>query len=339
MSGKFVRRNRRRSRVSILVSGSATLLAFSAFAFLDVGPAAASGISIVFTAEPPASTLAGSPLSIAVSIQNDGETVTSGAGSKDAITIGSSCSLSQSSSLTETAAAGIATFPSVTIDTGPSCTLIATDLTMPDKGLVAVSSSTDISAGPPSHLAFTLWPSPAEATGGTAVAPLTVAVEDAYDNVDTSGAGSSDVINITSPCALSGTTTLSADSGVATYSNVVPSVSGACPMIATDSSRSITSVSSAIRSLPIPPLPLKVIRVSRAAVLGKASTLIVVGSGFYGRPRVLTDAASLKALVTRDTGTLLTVVVTAGSAARRGLHIFTIVLPDGNRISIHINVI
>jgi hypothetical protein len=84
---------------------------------------------------------------------------------------------------------------------------------------------------------------------------------------------------------------------------------------------------------------LKVKRVSRAAIIGKATTLTIVGSGFYGRPRILTDAASLKALVTRDTGTSLTVVVTARSTASRGIHAFTILLPNGKRITVKVNVI
>jgi hypothetical protein len=88
----------------------------------------------------------------------------------------------------------------------------------------------------------------------------------------------------------------------------------------------------------MPPAPLKVTRVSRAAVVGKATALTIVGSGFYGRPRILTDAPSVKALVTRDTGTLLTVVVSARSTARRGIHAFTIVLPNGKRITVKVNV-
>jgi hypothetical protein len=338
MSDISVRRSRWRNLRSILVSVAVTLFIPIGFAFLDARPAGASEIGIVFTGEPPASAVAGSSMSVVVSIQNDYQTVTSGPGSTDDITIGSSCALSQSSSLTETAVKGVATFPSVTIDTGPSCTVIATDTTAPDEGLIAVSSSTALSPGPPSHLAFTVWPSPGEVTAGTAAAPFVVTVEDAYGNVETNGAGSSDVINITSPCALSGTVTLTADSGTATFRNVVPSVSGACPLTASDGTRSILAASSAITSPPIAPAPLRVIRVSRAAKIGKVTTLYIVGRGFYGRPRVLTDARSIKALVTRDTGNLLTVVVTAKSTTSRGIHVFTITLPNGKRTSVRVNV-
>jgi hypothetical protein len=336
MSRIPVKRAGRYIRASIAV-----LVSVSAFSvtLLDAGTAMASGIGITFTGEPPASAVAGLPVTVAVSIQNDGQTITSGAGSKDVVTIGSSCALSQSSSLTETAAGGIAHFPSVTIETGSSCTLVATDTTTPHNGVIAVSSAIVVSPGPPSHLAFTVWPSPGEATAGTAVAPFTVAVEDVYDNVETTGVGSSDVITITSPCALSGTTTLSADSGIATFTDVVPSVSGACPLVATDGTRAIAAVSSAVLSLPLPSTPLKVVRVSRSVTVGTATTIAIVGRGFYGRPRVLTDATNITALVTQDKRTVLTVVVTAQSSARRGIHIFTIVLLNGKRTSVHVTVV
>lgn len=341
MSHMRVRRSGRNIRGPIVVLGVIALSVFGGLAPLDVRTAAASGIGIAFTAEPPASAVAGSPLagSVVVSIQNDGTTITSGTGSTDTITIGSSCAFSPSSSLSETATAGIATFPSVTIDTGPSCALTATDTTTPDDGLTAVSSPVVISAGLPSHLAFTVAPPPTEVTAGTALAPFTVSVEDEYDNVNAIGVDSSDVIDITSPCALTGTTTLSAESGAATFADVVPTVSGACPLTAIDATRSIADASTAIVSPTLPPAPLKATRVTRAVVVGKATELVIFGSGFFGRPRVIADTAGVKALVTRDTGKVLKVVVTVRSTARRGIHILTIVLPNGKRTSAHFNVI
>jgi hypothetical protein len=103
---------------------------------------------------------------------------------------------------------------------------------------------------------------------------------------------------------------------------------------ATGSPASTTTTTTSVVSPVIPPPPLKATHVSRPAVLGRTIKLIISGTGFYGRPRILTGTASITALVLRDTGTSVTVRVRADLISRRGTHLFTIVLLDGKRTEI-----
>lgn len=102
----------------------------------------------------------------------------------------------------------------------------------------------------------------------------------------------------------------------------------------TGSPASTTTTFTPVVSPVIPPPPLKATRVSRPAVLGRTSELIISGTGFYGRPRILTGSASITALVIRDTGTSLTVRVRTELISQKGTHLFTIVLLNGKRTDI-----
>jgi hypothetical protein len=65
------------------------------------------------------------------------------------------------------------------------------------------------------------------------------------------------------------------------------------------------------------------------AVVGKTKTLTIGGSGFYGRPRITSNEVGTRAVVSRDTGKLLTVRVTVRAGSRTGWHTFTIRLANG----------
>jgi hypothetical protein len=100
------------------------------------------------------------------------------------------------------------------------------------------------------------------------------------------------------------------------------------------SSTSTTTTSVPVVSPVMAPPPLKATHVSRPAAQGRTVNLIISGTGFYGRPRILTGTASITALVIRDTGTSLIVRVRAESMSQGGSHLFTIVLLDGKRTEI-----
>jgi len=123
-----------------------------------------------------------------------------------------------SGTTTVVAAAGVATFSNLSIDkAGTGYTLSATSTPLTG----ATSAAFTISPAAASKLAFTVQPT--NTVAGVAVAPaVQVTVRDAFDNTVT---GSSATITLaigTNPGggALSGTTTLAAVSGVATFSNL-----------------------------------------------------------------------------------------------------------------------
>ncbi|MHB1906526.1 MAG: hypothetical protein ACYCRG_06450 [Acidimicrobiales bacterium] len=143
--------------------------------------------------------------------------------------------------------AGTATFTNVVVQSTGSCTLVASDLT---SSLIASSTSTAIlvAAGAPTHVAFT---TPPPTTFGSLTTPLTafkVSVEDVYGNVTATSLGSTDNIQITSTnCTLTGTTTVAAVAGVATFSAVTITTPGACVLTATDLSRPMTTAQASVQ--------------------------------------------------------------------------------------------
>ena len=365
-----------------------------------------------FTTEPAATATAGTVLpSFAVSIEeSNGIPITTGLGSTDVVTLSSTCALTGTT--TAAALAGVATFNLVTIKTGASCTLVATDSTR--TLTTGTSSAIAVAAGAATQVAFTTAPPAAVTTASTVLTTFKVSVEDVNSNVVTSGTGATDTITITSPCALGGTVTAGAVAGVATFSALTVNVTGACVLTATDSARSLTvatatttvgtpqaalvltsvkgtvgnslhlattggtgtgalsytvaagssagctvsgtslsakragtclvtatkagsttyiSVSSAATRVTFI-LPFKVTRVAGAIYAGRTQTVTLVGSGFSGRPRIIANVGGLSAKVTRDTGRTLRVLVTVSPAAKKGVHIMTVILSNNKRTSV-----
>ncbi len=89
---------------------------------------------------------------------------------------------------------------------------------------------------------------------------------------------------------------------------------------------------------PTPPPPVvKVLMVSGVhgtILTGRTVTIIITGTGFYGQPRIISNAAGTTARVTGDTGTRLTVRVTV-RGNRRGVHTFTIILANGKSVRVN----
>lgn len=65
------------------------------------------------------------------------------------------------------------------------------------------------------------------------------------------------------------------------------------------------------------------------AVVGRTATLTISGAGFYGQPRITSNEAGTRAVVSHDNGKLLTVRVTVKAGSRTGEHTFTIRLANG----------
>jgi hypothetical protein len=67
-----------------------------------------------------------------------------------------------------------------------------------------------------------------------------------------------------------------------------------------------------------------------SAVVGKTVTLTISGTGFSGQPKITSSAAGVKAVVSHDTGKLLTVKVTVAATGKAGEHTFTVRLSNGS---------
>ena len=368
-----------------------------------------------FTIEPPTSASAGTVLpafTVAVKESNGVVDVTAPYAT-DTISLVSACTLTGTTSVQ--AIGGTATFSAVSIKTGSSCQLVATDTSR--TLATATSTVVALTAGAATQVVFTTAPPATETTAGTILAAFKVSVEDVNGNVVTSGLGSADLITITSPCTLGGTTTASALSGVATFSLLSIGVTGACVLTATDSSRTATvathttSVGTPQPTLTIGTLkgvvgkplnlatsggsgtgavtytlaagssagctltgsslkaartgtcvvtatkagdttyiagssaaatvsfvvPFKVVRVAGVIMVGRTRTVTLVGSGFYGRPRIISNVRGLTARVARDTGTHLVVVVSVKPGASLGIRVLVVILGNGKRSAVRFN--
>ena len=71
------------------------------------------------------------------------------------------------------------------------------------------------------------------------------------------------------------------------------------------------------------------------AVVGRTVTITISGGGFYGQPRLTSTAAGTRAVVSHDSGSLLTVRVTVTSVRARGWHTFTITLSNGKSAKVN----
>ncbi len=78
-------------------------------------------------------------------------------------------------------------------------------------------------------------------------------------------------------------------------------------------------------------------RVSAPVWTGQTVTTKIIGTGFYGRPRILTSAAGTKIVLLRDTGRVITIRVSVKRSTRRGEHTFTLIFARGQRTSLHYN--
>ena len=202
-----------------LTASATGLTAATSSAFnITAGPAA----KLVFTVQP-GNVAAGAAITPAVQVtvqDAQGNTVTT-ATTGITVAIGTNpASGTLAGTKTVAAASGVATFSTLSLNaagTGYTLTASATGLT----GTTSTAFNISVSVGPAAKLVFTVQPS--NAVAGAAITPaVRVAVQDAQGNTVTTA-----IINITvaigtNPASgtLSGTTTVAAVSGVATFSTL-----------------------------------------------------------------------------------------------------------------------
>lgn len=273
--------------------------------------------AVAFTTQPQSTATAGTLLpTFAVSVEaGNGVVLTSGTGSTDSIVLTSTCKLAGGTSVA--AVAGVATFEDVTIESTGTCQLVASDGTR--SLATATSSAIVVAPGSATHLVFTTAPPATQESTTTALTTFKVSIEDVYDNVVNSGTESTDFIAITSTCSLSGTTTVAASAGVATFSAVTITSTGSCVLTATDISRTVATVTANV-TVGAPQATLSV--TSKSGVVGTALTLSTSGgSGTGAVTYTVTNGTATGCAVSGDTLTaksIGTCLVTATKAASAG---------------------
>ncbi len=204
---------------TLVVNGASIATSATSSAFtISAGPATA----LTITTQPTNAQAGGTigPAVVVTVIDQFGNTASGFAGTVAvAITAGTGTAGAVLSGTTSvTAAAGLATFSTLKINkTGAGYTLTATAT-----GLVSVASTAfNISPGPTTQLVFTTQPSNV-AAGGAITPAVVVTAQDAQGNTTTAFVGAVTVAIGTNPATgvLSGTKTVNAVAGVATFSTL-----------------------------------------------------------------------------------------------------------------------
>ncbi|HET9709845.1 MAG TPA: invasin domain 3-containing protein, partial [Gemmatimonadales bacterium] len=206
-----------------LMASSGALTQGTSLGFaITVGPAA----KLAFAVQP-SNAAAGAAITpaVQVAVQDAGGNLVATATNNITITLGANPGGGTlAGTLTASASGGVAQFSSLNIDkTGTGYTLQATAAGL----TTAVSTPFTITSGTADHLAFIVQP--ATAVAGVSIAPaIQVAVEDAIGNRVTSATTSVTLAILDNPNGgvLSGTATVAAVSGVATFSNLSINKSG-----------------------------------------------------------------------------------------------------------------
>jgi hypothetical protein len=203
-----------------------------------------------------------------------------------------------SASTTNVAAVnGVATFSNLLLDTAGTYTLTVTDgtLTSETSGNVVVGAATA------SQLAYQQTPTTGS-TGQPLSPAVTVAVEDAFGNVVTSNTSSITIAVASGPGGLAAgsTTSVSAASGVATFSNLILTTSGTYTLSVTDGA--LTGVTSANITVGVSP---PVITAPTTALVSENGSL-VFSAGNSNALSVTDNAAGINA-------DLLTMTVSHGT--------------------------
>jgi len=202
----------------------------------------------------PTNTAASQPITPAVTVQVEdagGNLVTTSTASIT-IAIGTNPSSGTlSGTLTVAASGGVATFSNLSINkSGTGYTLKATSGTLTS----ATSSTFNILAGAESQLVFTVQPS--NTAQNIAFSPaVAVSVEDSNGNVVTTSSDSITIAIGTNPSSgtLSGTTTVSATSGVATFNGLsINNLGTGYTLTATDGTTSLPVVTSTTFNIVVP---------------------------------------------------------------------------------------
>jgi hypothetical protein len=303
------------SDVILATDGSCTLTALDASnGSITTTPASAaitvSGgapAKLVFSVVPPASVLTTGTVvtTFKVAVEDAGGNVdTATTGSTDVISVSSPC---LAAPVAVTAVAGVATFSTVEFVTTGACVLTATDTTRTITGATATS------------------------VVGQAQAVLTVTTTSGYLDVPITLAASGG--------SGTGAVTFTVTNGTATGCTITngglkASRGGTCLVTATKAAVSpyapATSVATTVTISSAP----RAVRVVGSVTKGKKSTITVTGYNFSGRPKVTSNVAGFKAIVTSDSGKTLTVTITVTGSTKAGVKVLALAFANGKHASV-----
>ncbi len=291
------------SNVKIDAAGSYTLsasdgsLTSATSGSLTVSPAAAS--KLVYGTQPSnvATGAAISP-SIVVDVEDQfGNIVTSNTSSVTlAVATGPG---SATGTLTVSASSGVATFSNVKLDTAGNYTLSASDGSL----TAATSNSFTVSAAAASKLAYGTQPS--NVTAGVADSPsIVVDVEDQFGNIVTGNTSNVTLAVASGPGSATGTLTVAASNGVATFSSVIFDTAGSYTLSATDGSlTSATSNSFTVTA-------------AAASKLVYATQPSNVTAGVADAPSIVVDVEDQFGNIVTSNGSNVTLAVATGPGRR-----------------------
>ena len=135
----------------------------------------------------------------------------------------------------------------------------------------------------------------------------------------------------TAVCSITGGTLNATSAGTCTVT--VSKAADSTDLVASSSATTVTFVAAGVPVTVVPvtvvPVTLHTTGVHGSAVVGKTVTVTITGAGFYGQPKITSNEAGTKAVVSHDSGKLLTVRVTVKAGSRTGEHTFTIRLANG----------
>ncbi|HWD96014.1 MAG TPA: hypothetical protein VG246_06310 [Acidimicrobiales bacterium] len=94
------------------------------------------------------------------------------------------------------------------------------------------------------------------------------------------------------------------------------------------------ATSSLATTIKIAARPPHATRVSTVLWSGRTMTTRIIGSGFYGRPLIVSNLVGTSAVVTHDNGRTLTIRVIVARGTRSGRYRFTIIFSKGQRTSL-----
>jgi hypothetical protein len=213
-----------------------------------------------------------------------------------------------SGTLSQAAGAGIATFNDLAIDKVGSYTLGASDGALTS----ATSTSFSITLGPATQLAFTTQPSSTTAAGVAFTQQPGASVEDAGGNVVAADSTTHITVALTSAngAVLSGTTTLTAAGGVASFSGLSVNKTGSYTLTATSTPVLTSAVSNSFAITPA--------AASQLVFTTQPSSTSTAGVAFAQQPGVSVEDAFGNAVTTDSTTSVSLALTTPGGAILAG---------------------
>jgi len=133
---------------------------------------------------------------------------------------------------------------------------------------------------------------------------------------------------------VAGTANCSVNGDVLSYTQV-----GTCTVTVTkaaDANYLAASSAPTIVTINLPKSP-HALRVTSAVWTGRSVRTTILGTGFYGQPRIMSSVGTTRIGVSSDNGKVLEIVVTVAKSSPRGIHTLTLTFSHGDRTSVLYN--